>query len=32
MGLTTKVALSFGKAVLIYDDEDEKISVKLTQL
>src|SRR5687767_11658668 len=32
MGLTTKVALAFGKAVVIYDDEDEKISVKLTQL
>lgn len=32
MGLTTKVALLFGKPVVIYDDEDEKISVKLTQL
>ena len=32
MGLTTKAALLFGKPVVIYDDEDEKISVKLVQL
>ena len=32
MGLTTKVALLFGKPVVLYDDEDEKISVRLTQL
>ena len=32
MGLTTKVSLFFGKPLVIYDDEDEKISLKLTQL
>ena len=32
IGLTTKVALPFGKPVVIYDDENEKISVKLTPL
>jgi hypothetical protein len=32
VGLTTKVALSSGKAVVLFDDEDEKISLKLTSL
>jgi hypothetical protein len=32
IGLTTKVALWFGKPVVIYDDEDEKITIKLAQL
>lgn len=32
MGLTTKVALRPGKPVVIFDDEDEKITLKLTEL
>ena len=32
MGLTTKVALRPGKAVVLFDDQDEKITLKLTEL
>ena len=32
MGLTTKVALRPGKPVVIFDDEHEKITLKLTEL
>ena len=32
MGLNTKVALRPGKPVVIFDDEDEKITLKLTEL
>jgi len=32
VSLSTKVALMPGKAVLLFDDEEEKISLKLTNL
>jgi hypothetical protein len=32
IGLTTKVALHPGKPVLLFDDEDQKITLKLTEL
>ncbi len=32
MGLTTKVALRPGKAVVVFDDEEEKITLKLTEM
>ena len=32
IGLTTKVALHPGKLVVLFDDEDQKISLKLTEL
>ena len=32
MGLTTKVALRPGKAVVVFDDEEEKITLKLTEV
>ena len=32
MGLTTKMALRPGKAVVLFDDEEEKITLKLTEM
>lgn len=32
MGLTTKIALRPGKAVVLFDDDDEKITLKLKEL
>jgi len=32
IGLSTKVALRPGKAVVLFDDEDQKITLKLTEL